>query len=92
MSVGTEHPRRLAQARCDSRRRTLAIARFSPKPRNACSAAGGMVTKAAGLFGINPSQPFATIFYHKEFINFGNLVKSMLLDPQPLKELWQLQK
>src|SRR5258708_9944282 len=55
IKVGTETPRRLAQTRCDSRRLTLAIARFSPSVRNARAAAGGRVRRAGGLFGITKS-------------------------------------
>jgi hypothetical protein len=55
ISVGIETPSRFAQARCDSRRRLLAIAKFSPKAFSAWAAAGGMVNKAWGLFGITKS-------------------------------------
>lgn len=55
ISVGIETPRRFAHARCDSRRRVLAIAKFSPKFRNACAAAGGIVNSALGLLGITKS-------------------------------------
>lgn len=49
--VGTEHPSRRAQARWDSRRRTRAMAKFSPKVFSACAAAGGRVERACGLLG-----------------------------------------
>src|SRR5690606_26279040 len=45
--VGTDTPMRLAQTRCDSLRRTRAIARFSPRRRSAWVVAGGSAGRGA---------------------------------------------
>jgi hypothetical protein len=57
------------------------MARFSPKVRKACSAAGGMAINAAGLFGMGLSSGGSARLtpYNKEFINSAILVKSMLI-------------
>src|SRR3981081_2677452 len=69
IKVGTETPRRLAHARWDSRRLTLATARFSPRPRSAWAAAGGIVSRAWELFGITKSlsirSNWSSLYYLK---------------------------
>src|SRR4030081_1945517 len=62
ISVGTDMPSRLAHARWDSRRRTRAMARFSPRARRAWAAAGGMTWRACGLFGITKSLSIRSIW------------------------------
>src|SRR5688572_14745605 len=50
--VGTETPRRFAHVRWDSRRRTRANARFSPRSASARDTTGGSAAKASDAFDI----------------------------------------
>ncbi len=52
ISVGTETPMRIAHDRCDSLRRFLAMARFSPSCLSAEAAIGGRDSATTDDFGI----------------------------------------